>query len=274
MMARSRQVYDPEEGIYDDRKKRATDLQECSKITLPKPLPPEYEAALEMRRHAQTRIFNKYIEGNCNKRGEQKSNLTKSEKEGIRKLGKRRKDLEIVIMNTDKSGRFVLTTMEDYKKMGEDHTKKDKIVTATEIDIIEKQLNGHCIAWTKMNNSGENWNHMSRIMESKTTKSRNTAKMRLLYKDHKALPRKTRPLVTGNTSDTLGLSNTVSEVLEAVANNSKDAHELVSTEDLLAKTKIFNKKSRERALRWEEDRIRKLRCNTCKHEEISITERI
>ena len=41
MMAKSRQVYDPEEGIYDDRKKRATDLQECSKITLPKPLPPE-----------------------------------------------------------------------------------------------------------------------------------------------------------------------------------------------------------------------------------------
>ena len=143
IMAKSRQVYDPVEGIYDDRKKRATDLQECSKITLPKPLPPEYEAALEMRRNAQNKIYNKYIEKNCNKKGEQTSNLTKSEKEGIRKLAKRRKDQEVVIMNTDKSGRFVITTLEEYKKMGEVHTAKDKIVTATEIDLIERQLNGH-----------------------------------------------------------------------------------------------------------------------------------
>ena len=111
-----------------------------------------------------------------------------------------------------------------------------------------------------MNSSGENWSHMPRIMESKTSKSRNVAKMRLLYKDHKALPRKTRPLVTGNSSDTLGLSNTVSDVLEAVANNSKDAHELVSTEDLLAKTKIFNQRAQERMKKWDRDRIRKLRC--------------
>ena len=116
-------------------------------------------------------------------------------------------------MNTDKNGRFVIASLEEYKKMEEDHTKKDKPITATEIDIIEKQLNGHCIAWAKMNSCGENWNHMPRILESKTTKSRNVAKMRLLYKDHKALQRKTRPLVTGNTSDTLGLSNTVSDVI-------------------------------------------------------------
>ena len=172
----------------------------------------------------------------------------------------------IVIMNTDKSGRFVIASLEEYKKMGEDHTKKDKTITATEIDIIEKKLYGHWIALAKMNRSGENLNHMPRIMESKTTKSRNVAKMRLLYKDHKALPRKTRPLVTGNTSDTLGLSNTVSDVIEAVANNSKNAHELVSTEDLLAKTKIFNRRASERMRKWEQDRIKKLKCGQCQHE--------
>ena len=107
-------------------------------------------------------------------------------------------------------------------------------------------------------------------MESENTKSRNTAKMRLLYKDHKALPKKTRQLVTGNSSDTLGLSNTLSEIIEAVANNSKNAHEVVSTEDLLAKTKIFNKKSEQRMQAWERNRKIKLRRKTCKHEQIYI----
>ena len=156
IMARSRQNYDPIEGVYDDRKRRVTDLAECSKVHLPRPLPPEYEACIEMRRNAQQKIYNNFVENNCNKKGEQRSNLTRSEKEGIKKLGKRRKDMEIVIMNTDKSGRFVIASMEEYKLMGETHIKKDKIVSVTEIDLIEKQLNGHCIAWAKMNSSGEN----------------------------------------------------------------------------------------------------------------------
>ena len=134
-------VYDPINGVYDDRKKRVTDIQECAKITLPKPLPPEYEAALEMRRNAQTKIYNKYRAEKCNKKGEQRTNLTKGEKDGIRKLAKRRKNQEIVVMNTDKSSRFVVATMEEYKKMGECHSKKDKIIPATEIDIIDKPLN-------------------------------------------------------------------------------------------------------------------------------------
>ena len=39
-MARSRQTYDPVEGIYDDRKRRVTDLKECSRVHIPKTLPP------------------------------------------------------------------------------------------------------------------------------------------------------------------------------------------------------------------------------------------
>ena len=62
------------------------------------------------------------------------------------------------------------------------------------------------------------------------------------------------------------------EVIEAVANNSKDAHELISTEDLLAKTKLFNKKARARMMKWEKDRIKKLRCRTCKHEKRQLDE--
>ena len=34
--ARGRQTFDPESGIYDARKRRVTDLKECSRVTLPK----------------------------------------------------------------------------------------------------------------------------------------------------------------------------------------------------------------------------------------------
>ena len=36
--ARTRQIYDPGKKIFDDRNRRVTDLKECFRITLPKPL--------------------------------------------------------------------------------------------------------------------------------------------------------------------------------------------------------------------------------------------
>ena len=51
--------------------------------------------------------------------------------------------------------------------------------------------------------------HKDRIMTSKVTHSENRADMVLLYKDHKAEAMKTRPVVTGCSSNTAGLSNSV-----------------------------------------------------------------
>ena len=41
----------------------------------------------------------------------------------------------------------------------------------------------------------------------------------MTYKDHKKESRKTRPVVTGCTSNTRGLSNSVSNFLESIANS-------------------------------------------------------
>ena len=48
--AKSRQFYDPEEKIFNYGKKRATDLRENSRVTLPKPVSAINEAGIEMRR--------------------------------------------------------------------------------------------------------------------------------------------------------------------------------------------------------------------------------
>ena len=47
MEARTRQVFNPVEKIYDERRRRVTDLRECSRVTLPKPLPATEEAKIE-----------------------------------------------------------------------------------------------------------------------------------------------------------------------------------------------------------------------------------
>ena len=58
--ARGRQVFDPSDKKYDARKRKVTDLRECARITLPKPLTAEQEAQLETSRNTQQEIFQEY----------------------------------------------------------------------------------------------------------------------------------------------------------------------------------------------------------------------
>ena len=60
--AKCRQVFDPIGRTFDFRKKRATDLKENSRVTLPKCLPIEDEACIETRRKTYLGEFNDYKE--------------------------------------------------------------------------------------------------------------------------------------------------------------------------------------------------------------------
>ena len=248
--AKSRQVFNPMEKTYDERKRRVTDLRECNRVTLPKPLPEIEEAKIEIRRGLHTEIFNNYRKEHCTKDGRQRSNLTKEEEEGLRSLEKRIKTRELIIIRTDKSSRFAVCSEEAYLRMGSVHTNKDKKIKRKELLDTEKVLNAHCVAWGKMWKSGDNHEHRSRIVNSKKTNSENCADMYILFKDHKE-GEKTRPIVTGCTSNTLGLSNCTASVLEAVAASEETPFESISSEDMLAKTKKFNK-----------ERLEKIRTNS------------
>ena len=61
----------------------------------------------------------------------------------------------------------------------------------------------------------------------------------MLLKEHKK-DLATRPVVSGCDSNTLGLSNMVSEFIDAVANSIDNPYEVISTEDLLARVHEFN----------------------------------
>ena len=261
--AKTRQVYDPSEKVYDSRRRRVTDLKECARITLPRPLNTQEEAMLETRKRSQKEIFNEYINKNTNKNGEQVSNLTKEEQEGLESLRKRIEKRELIVMKTDKSSKFAVTTEEEYLRMGQEHTKNDREVTRSELIEIEETINGHTRAWTQIWNSGQDHKHTARIMNSKVTHSENIADLYLMYKDHKN-GNKTRPTATGHASNTLGMSNAVAEVLEAVSNSETSRYNTISSEDMLARIDEYNELVRDKNRKYLAARMSKLRCKKCK----------
>ena len=260
--AEERMVYNPKDDIFDGRKRRVTDLRECARVTLPKPLSDDEESKLEVRKRAQKEVFEKYRKENTTKKGEQKSNLTRKELLGLKSLQKRIEKEEIIVMKTDKSSKFVVTTPEEYKNMGKEHTEKDEEVDMKVVKEMEKKINQHTIAWSLMWNSGENHNHGDRIVKSKVTRSGNQANLSLLYKDHKT-GNKTRPVASGNESFNLGLSNGVSEVMESVSKSMKNPYSVISSEDMLARVRKYNEVIERKKEEWLIMKGLRLACNEC-----------
>ena len=126
--------------------------------------------------------------------------------------------------------------------MGLVHTGKDEEIDRRGIREKEKQLNGHVFFWSKMWGSGEAHNHRDRIIDSKVVSSEQLADLYLMFKDHKE-GQKTRPVVTGCSSNTRGFSNCVSDLLESVNKANEDPYETNSTEDMLARITRYNKRA-------------------------------
>ena len=100
----------------------------------------------------------------------------------------------------------------------------------------------------KVVNAGEAHGHLERISNSKITNSETEAPKYYLFKDHKT-KESWRPVVSGCNSNTLGISNLLSDIVESICCSVKDPYEVISSEDMLARIEEFNlklKKERER----------------------------
>ena len=72
-------------------------------------------------------------------------------------------------------------------------------------------------------------------MNSKLSESQNSVSKYFMYKDHKL--EGDWPVVSGCNSDTLGLSNTLSELVESVCMAVDQPYEVLSSEDMLSRIK-------------------------------------
>ena len=78
--AKSRQYYDPESKTFDYGKN--------SRVTLPRPCSAENEAGIAMRQKSFKKVVNIFRFENCNKKNEQKPNLSREEMAGPKKPAK------------------------------------------------------------------------------------------------------------------------------------------------------------------------------------------
>ena len=74
------------------------------------------------------------------------------------------------------------------------------------------------------------------VNHSSGTHSENLSIMYVVVKDHKKEPGESRPIVTGCSGNTRGLSNSVSNFIESIATTIENKFECISSEDMLAKT--------------------------------------
>ena len=100
-------------------------------------------------------------------------------------MKKRIRNSEIVILKTDKSGKLAPMSREKYEKMGKEKVKNDEKIDRKEVRRIERRMNEQVVMWSKILNSGENHEHLDRIISSKQSNSENLALMYFMFKDHK-----------------------------------------------------------------------------------------
>ena len=239
-------VFDQDEMLVDFRKQRATNCKHNTYCHLPGPLTAKQEQELEVRRMEWSQIFDEYMANFTDEKGVQESNLTQAEKRGLDSLKKKVKAGDIIIVQTDKSGRFAVMSKEEYERAGRKHTDKDIEVDLNFLLENQKRINGHISMLVKVFMVGANQKHHSRIRALRITHSLSVAPLYLLFKDHKgwtldtgtAAP--TRPVVSAGSGQNDHLSELISQALEPVANTWKGGMEVPSTGAFLDKINTIN----------------------------------
>ena len=90
-----------------------------------------------------------------------------------------------------------------------------------------------------MTSLGEAHGHYARMIESILMESELVAPRYYMYKDHKK-EGGWRPVVSGCASNTLGLSNMLSEIVESMCVAIEDPYEVISSTDMLSRIEEFN----------------------------------
>ena len=245
--AESRSIFDWSRKTVNYARRRATDLKGNSRVYFPRTARSlETESNLQTLRGMLMTTFGQYVREFCGKKGIQRSNLSKSQEEGLASLRKRVKEGEVVIVPTDKSGTLAAMSRRAYMEAGMVHTRNDKEVGWEEVRDSQKELNGHTSMLIKSFRIGGYWKHGDRVRETMMGEGQAVCPLSLLYKDHKGWDASkgptppTRPVAGGHIGINMHISEIVSDLLDPVVAVYRGGREIISTEDLLARVVLMN----------------------------------
>jgi hypothetical protein len=141
MAAQTRMVYDEESNTLDARGLQVNDYTHNSRVIFPGAQAGEKENNLVVMRTELLHQHREWVKENCNCRGEQTMNMSSKEQEGLKRIKKKVADGKIVILPTDKSGRFGVMSMATYIRAGMVHVGEDREIGIEERKANQKILN-------------------------------------------------------------------------------------------------------------------------------------
>ena len=92
-------------------------------------------------------------------------------REAITSLKARKQEGSLVVMPTDKSGKFSCMSLETYEAMGKEHTANDKVITEADLNEIQRDLNANARMLIKVFSVGSNHGefNVTRVRSAFTT---------------------------------------------------------------------------------------------------------
>ena len=122
----------------------------------------------------------------------------------------------MVVVQTDKSGKFSVMSQEDYLTAGDLHVVDDQVIDEKQLRKVERRLNATCSLFIKMFRVGEGAKHVGRHRGNAITHSANPSRMKVLHKDHKG-PGTVKMRRINGPGLNIHISNFISEILENLA---------------------------------------------------------
>ena len=218
---------------------RATEMPNNKNVYLPQATNSSEELRMQILKRDLVKTTEEYTKTHRNNW----QNLKKEEKEGLKSLLERKKNLEIVTNITDKSGRFSVDSIENYIALNETHVEKDKVIDDQEYRDTVRNMNAHALCWCKMLRMGPNTGHDKRIRINFHNNEPPIAGHRTLRKDHKTDfdPIKGppgRPLCSADSSFNYSMSHFISSILKEMIN--EEVTVCQNTEEMLAAFQELN----------------------------------
>ena len=242
------EIFNPITNTFNFRDMRGTDVPFNKRIRLPPAVSITWESKMRSLSEKLKKTTKEYIDSTSNKQ----TNLSLNQEKGLKSLRNKISSGDIVIYQTDKSGRFSVDTIDNYKDAVSCHVGGDAVITIDEHKEIEKLANSHARCWVRMLGAGTHQDDQKRIKDNFLSKNAPPAPLYGLRKDHKVTPDPkkgppTRPVCGANQAATKRLSYLLNFVVSEVWKNNTNTV-CLSTEEMIAEIDKVNQRDHPRGL--------------------------
>ena len=141
------------------------------------------------------------------------SNLTEAQKKGVKSLKEKCKDMDLVIMETDKSKKLSLMTKANYVESTEPHGSLNPVVSHDQLQSRIKELNAHALQLSRSFMITYDQGDFKRLKRAMANPQIIPPPLHSLRKDHKYIPPEmkqfgppSRPVGDGNNAPDTQLS--------------------------------------------------------------------